>query len=210
MGSAAAKGSERSAAYGKGERIAMIPALWQFFYWLWVGSEIVIGVGTRTKKSTGQTHDRGSLLLLWLVLVVSLTAAIWHSEVTPPDMFGGPHILKWIGLVILIMALAIRWTAIYTLGKAFSSNVAILDSQKLNQSGIYRFVRHPSYLGLWLVFIAVGVHSRNWLSFALATIPTTAALLYRIHVEEDALIQAFGDQYIVYAKSTKRLIPGIY
>jgi len=188
----------------------MIPALWQLFYWLWVASEVVIGVGTRTKNSTGKTRDRGSLILLWIVIVSSMTAAIWHSEIAPPDMFGGAHILKLIGLIVLMIALAIRWTAIYTLGKAFSSNVAILDSQKLNRSGIYRFVRHPSYLGLWLAFLAVGMHSRNWLSFAIATIPTTAALLYRIHVEESALIQAFGDDYRDYSKSTKRLIPGLY
>jgi protein-S-isoprenylcysteine O-methyltransferase Ste14 len=125
-------------------------------------------------------------------------------------MFGGPHILKVIGLLVLILALIIRWTAIYTLGKAFSSNVAILDEQKLNRSGLYRYVRHPSYLGLFLVFVAVGIHSRNWLSFALASVPTGAALLYRIHVEESALLQAFGQDYLEYSKVTKRLIPGVY
>jgi protein-S-isoprenylcysteine O-methyltransferase len=188
----------------------MIPIAWQIVYWIWVASEIVIGIGTRTKRSTGKTHDRGSLTLLWIVIVGSLTAAIWHSEVAQPDMFGGPHILKVIGLLVLILALIIRWTAIYTLGKAFSSNVAILDEQKLNRSGLYRHVRHPSYLGLFLVFVAVGIHSRNWLSFALATVPTGAALLYRIHVEESALLQAFGQDYLEYSKVTKRLIPGVY
>jgi protein-S-isoprenylcysteine O-methyltransferase Ste14 len=42
------------------------------------------------------------------------------------------------------------------------------------------------------------------------TLPTTAALLYRIHVEEAALNQAFGAQYQAYSATTKRLIPGIY
>jgi protein-S-isoprenylcysteine O-methyltransferase Ste14 len=125
-------------------------------------------------------------------------------------MFGGAHILKVVGLIILILALIIRWTAIYTLGRAFSSNVAILDSQKLNRTGLYRYVRHPSYLGLFLVFVAVGIHSRNWLSLVLATVPTGAALLYRIHVEEAALRQAFGEEYLSYSKVTKRLIPGVY
>jgi protein-S-isoprenylcysteine O-methyltransferase Ste14 len=125
-------------------------------------------------------------------------------------MFGGIHALKTAGLLILIFALIIRWSAIYTLGKSFSSNVAILDSQKLNRSGLYRFVRHPSYLGLILVFLAVGIHSRNWLSLAIAVVPTTTAVLYRIHVEESALTRAFGKEYIDYSKVTKRLIPGLY
>jgi protein-S-isoprenylcysteine O-methyltransferase Ste14 len=88
--------------------------------------------------------------------------------------------------------------------------VAIRDSQTLNRAGLYRVIRHPSYLGLLIVFIAIGVHSRNWLSFAIVLIPTTAALLYRIRVEETALVQAFGDDYVAYSQTTKRLIPGLF
>jgi protein-S-isoprenylcysteine O-methyltransferase Ste14 len=188
----------------------MIPFAWQILYWLWVASEIVIGVATHTNRSSGKTHDRGSLVLLWILIFSAMTAAIWISEAHPANMFGGAHILKLIAVTVLVIALIIRWTAIVSLGKAFSSNVAILDSQKLHRSGFYRFVRHPSYLGLLLVFLAVGIHSRNWLSFVLATVPTTAALVYRLHVEEAALTHAFGKEYVDYSKVTKRLIPGVY
>jgi protein-S-isoprenylcysteine O-methyltransferase Ste14 len=41
-------------------------------------------------------------------------------------------------------------------------------------------------------------------------IPILIALLYRIKVEESALIQAFGDEYREYAWTTKRLVPKIY
>jgi protein-S-isoprenylcysteine O-methyltransferase Ste14 len=187
-----------------------LPIAWQILYWTWVASEVVIGVGTRTRRSTGKVHDRGSLALLWVVVFSSMTAAIWVGETTPPNMFGGTRSLKLAGLIVLVVALVIRWTAIYTLGKSFSSNVAILDSQKLKRSGLYRFVRHPSYLGLILVFFAVGLHSRNWLSFVIAVVPTTAAMLYRIHVEESALVRAFGEEYVVYSKQVSRLIPGLY
>jgi protein-S-isoprenylcysteine O-methyltransferase Ste14 len=37
-----------------------------------------------------------------------------------------------------------------------------------------------------------------------------AALLYRIHVEEFALEDAFGEQYAEYRKTTKRLIPWVW
>ena len=42
------------------------------------------------------------------------------------------------------------------------------------------------------------------------TPPERAALLYRIHVEEAALTGAFGQEYVEYSRTTKRLIPGIY
>jgi len=188
----------------------IVSLLWRILYWTWVASEVIVGVATRTKHSTGKVHDRGSLVLLWIVIFTCNTAAIWISETVPPTMFGGAQMLKTAGLIVLVVALIIRWTAILTLGKAFSSNVAIRDSQQLNRSGLYSLVRHPSYLGLVLVFLAIGLHSRNWLSFAIVLIPTTAALLYRIQVEEAALLRAFGEEYVAYSKATKRLIPGIY
>jgi protein-S-isoprenylcysteine O-methyltransferase Ste14 len=64
-------------------------------------------------------------------------------------------------------------------------------------------------LGLLLVFLAIGLHSRNWIAFAIVLLPSSAALLYRIHVEEAVLQVAFGSEYAAYSKRTKRLIPGV-
>jgi protein-S-isoprenylcysteine O-methyltransferase Ste14 len=75
---------------------------------------------------------------------------------------------------------------------------------------LYRFVRHPSYSGLLLILLAVGLHSRNWAALLVLIVPTTAALLYRIHIEEAALSEAFGAQYTDYEKGTRRLVPGLY
>jgi protein-S-isoprenylcysteine O-methyltransferase Ste14 len=110
----------------------------------------------------------------------------------------------------MVAGLALRWTAFFSLGKAFSANVAIRDTQTLNRSGLYAVVRHPSYAGLLIIFLAIALAEKNWLSAAIVFILPTAALLYRIHVEEIALREAFGDQYVDYSRTTKRLIPGIY
>jgi protein-S-isoprenylcysteine O-methyltransferase Ste14 len=61
-----------------------------------------------------------------------------------------------------------------------------------------------------LIFIAMGLSTRNWLGLALIVMPPFAALLYRIHVEEAALTGAFGGEYVEYSRTTKRLIPGVY
>jgi len=114
------------------------------------------------------------------------------------------------GLVIFAAGLALRWTAIATLGRSFSANVAIHENQKLYRKGLFALVRHPSYSGMMVIFLAIGLNTRNWIGLAVVVIPTTASVLYRIHVEEMALRAAFGQQYVEYSKSTKRLIPGIY
>ena len=184
--------------------------VWQVLTSGWFVSEVILGVATRTKRGTGNVRDRGSLVVLWIVIVAAVTLSRWIGDSQPRNMFGGAHWLGTVGIIIMLAGLAIRWTAIVSLGKAFSSNVAIRDSQKIKKNGLYRFIRHPSYLGLLLVFLAVGVHSRNWIACAAAFLPTTAAMLYRIHVEEGALRSAFGEEYVAYSRGTKRLVPGLY
>jgi protein-S-isoprenylcysteine O-methyltransferase Ste14 len=88
--------------------------------------------------------------------------------------------------------------------------VAIHATQKLNQSGLFRLMRHPSYTGMMLIFLAMGLATRSWLGLGIIVGLPAAALLYRMHVEEAALTGAFGEEYVEYSQRTKRLIPGIY
>lgn len=188
----------------------MVSLIWHVLYWMWVASEVFIAAATRTKRSMGSVRDRGSLLILWAVIATALTACEWVRAIVAPNMFGGAAWLKLAGVIVIVSGLSIRWIAIFTLGKSFSANVAIRDAQTIHKAGVYRFIRHPSYLGLWLVFLATGLHSSNWISFGLAVVPTSAVLLYRIRIEEAALRDAFGEEFVVYSRKTKRFIPGVY
>lgn len=187
-----------------------VATIWQIFYWGWVAGEVFIAVATRTKSRSGKVQDRGSQLLLWIVIFASLTACEVSRRLFPANTFGGTSWLETVAVILLAAAIIFRLTAIIILGKAFSANVAIKDSQRICKAGPYRFLRHPSYLGLLLVFLAIGIHSRNWLNFAEVMVPTTIALVYRIAVEEKALRAAFGEEYITYSRATWRIIPGVY
>ncbi len=187
-----------------------VQALGKALYICWVLSEVAIFVFTQTRSGKGEIKDRGSLLLLWVVIFASLYLGPRYAATHAPNMFGNAEWIRYAGLALLIFGLAIRWTAVVTLGRAFSANVAIRSEQRLKTDGLFRFVRHPSYLGLLLVIVAVGLHGHNWIAFAIAVIPPFAAISYRIHVEEAALKSAFGSAYDAYSRRTKRLIPGIY
>ena len=184
--------------------------LWTILFYGWTASEIVIAVAMRTRKSGGKVRDRGSLLVMWAAIIPAITAAEFIGHMPLARIWNGRHWLTLAAIVVIIAGLMIRWTAILSLGRAFSANVAIRPEQAIYRSGLYRWVRHPSYTGLLLVFVAIALHERNWLAAAVVLLPTTAAVLYRIHVEEAALGEAFGAEYTTYCKTTWRLIPGVY
>lgn len=184
--------------------------IWKTLLYGWPISELLLAVTTHTRKSGGSLRDRGSLLVLWGTIFSSMTAAGWMPVWAPRAAFVVPHWLGCAALALMIAGLVVRWTAIISLGKAFSVNVAIRNEQTLYRSGLYRVVRHPSYSGMLICFVAIAVVEQNWISVAVVLLFPAAALLYRIHVEERALNEAFGAQYAEYSKATMRLIPGIY
>jgi protein-S-isoprenylcysteine O-methyltransferase Ste14 len=177
---------------------------------VWLVGEILIAVLTLTRKGQGKVQDRGTQIILWIVIVASLRTDEWLHTIFPVDMPGSDSWLQPVALGILILGLGVRAIAVFTLGKAFSANVAVRTGQQLRRSGLYRIVRHPSYFGLELILLAFALHTRTWACLAVVLVPSTLALLYRIHVEEIALRQAFGPDYEDYSRSTKRLFPGIY
>lgn len=184
--------------------------LFKYLFWAWTASEFLLQVVTRTRRSGGELKDRGSLLLLLPAIFCSIWVASWYGEVHGRTMLNGIHGLKTAALLLLIAGLIVRWTAILSLGRSFSTNVAIRPTQTVKRDGLYRWVRHPSYTGMLLIFAAVGLSIRNWISLSVMLVFPTAALLYRIQVEERALNEAFGQEYSKYSRDTKRLLPWIY
>ncbi len=176
----------------------------------WPISEIVLGFAKRARHSNASVRDRGSLAVLWTVIVISVASGIILQSVGPGRMAASPRTIQVIAVVLLVIGLIIRWGSILTLGRLFSTSVAIQADHRIIRSGPYRVVRHPSYSGLLLAFAGLGVAYGSWLSLTVIIIPITAALLYRIHVEEHALLESFGSEYSDYRRTTKRLIPWVY
>jgi protein-S-isoprenylcysteine O-methyltransferase Ste14 len=114
------------------------------------------------------------------------------------------------GLALLLAGVAFRWAAIYTLGKYFTGTVLIKDDHCLIRTGPYKYLRHPAYTGSLVAHLGLGLSFSNWFSLTLSTVPYFVAAAYRMRVEEQALGGAFGEEYVTYSRSTKRLIPKVY
>lgn len=89
--------------------------LWEVLFSIWLFSEIFVALGMRTRNSGGNTRDRGTQLLLWIVIFFSIFACESIGESHAPTMFGGAHWLKIVAILVFILGLAIRWTAIISL-----------------------------------------------------------------------------------------------
>jgi protein-S-isoprenylcysteine O-methyltransferase Ste14 len=177
---------------------------------LWPLAEVVLALSSHARRHAATKRDRGSLLLLWVSIGAGIAAALVLRAVPATRMRLPVPWLLGLALALFLGGLAIRLTAIITLGRFFTSTVTIQDQHRVITTGLYRWVRHPSYAGLLLAFLGVACSYGNWLSLAAVCVPITAAVLYRIHVEEAALTEAFGDEYSEYRARTRRLIPGLY
>lgn len=177
---------------------------------VWAIGEIALALFTTTRRNQGTIYDRGTQIILWVVIIASFKIDEWMHSFFPVDMPGSDSWLRPAAFWVFVIGLGIRAAAIVTLGRTFSANVALHAGQQIQRNGLYSIVRHPSYLGLELILLACALHARTWACFAVAFVPSTLAILYRIHVEEAALRLAFGNAYEDYSRSTKRLIPGVY
>ncbi len=155
--------------------------------------------------------DRGSFVVMSIVtgggvVVACVLAAFWASAAIP--RFRAQVTIA--GIVVILLGAALRWWAIFTLGRYFTFDVAVRSTQSVVQSGPYRFVRHPSYTAILIMLLGVGMALTNWASLVAMLAGGLIGLLYRVNVEEHALVEALGQPYRDYMRHTKRFIPFMY
>ena len=176
---------------------------------IWFSSEITL---SKLKKGYNSKidYDQSSLKILWITIAVSIPLGIFLVKTNILISESLSIFVYYTGVGLICLGLIIRWNSIFILKKFFTVNVSISENHKLVKSGIYKYIRHPSYSGSLLSFLGLGIVFNNWSTFVVFFMPILIAFLYRIYIEENALIRAFGNQYIEYMQNSKKLVPGIY
>jgi protein-S-isoprenylcysteine O-methyltransferase Ste14 len=180
-----------------------------FFSLLFLISEILLVLTKHSvRKSVARQKDRGSLIFMWTAICAGLTFGFINARYTSWNM--ADYFIAAVGIIMIIAGFAIRWTAIIQLKRAFTVDVAINSAHELKTNGLYKIIRHPSYLGLLLIMTGEAISMASLISFAVVFLPVCIAVIYRIHVEEQLLKEAFGEKYSIYKLNTKIIIPFIY
>jgi len=173
--------------------------------WLILDGMIVF----RRMSGKAQNRDRFSLRVVAFGNMISWIAGTWLAY-RQLGMIRPTLPAQIIGLLIMVSGIAVRSIAIAQLGRLHTPNVAVLDDHEVFDQGLYRRIRHPSYLGALIAFLGFSLALGSWLSLIVIMALSLFVYLFRIHEEEAALAAGLGEQYADYRRRTWRLVPGVF
>lgn len=170
----------------------------------------VVSLFTKANISSGQREDRGNrwvfVAFMALGILLGLLPA-WMDRLNFWTVDGGT--VRWVGVVLYTIGGVVRIWPVFVLGNRFSGLVAIQKEHKLETGNIYRYVRHPSYVGMVLICAGWALTFRSGVGL-LITALMVIVLMGRVRSEEALLRSEFGEEYEAYARRTARFVPGVF
>ena len=158
----------------------------------------------------GVRSDRGSFFVIYISIVAAMLGGFALAGVHGAAIRAARWPIFVVGVALMATGIAIRQWAILLLGKLFTTDVRVHSDQQVIDSGPYRWVRHPSYTGLLMIFAGIGLALGNWAALAALLLLPASGLVYRIRVEERALAEGLGEPYRRFAAGRARLVPRVW
>jgi len=175
---------------------------------------IIMFLTSSGNKSSLRKSDRGTV---WLVLIAwccsVMAGAYFRSQSVPAFMRNWllPHFVYYVGILLIVVGVVIRCSAVLTLKRAFTLSVQTTNDQHLITTGLYHIVRNPAYTGSIISLLGVAFAYRHILGIIFVLILCLICYGVRIHVEEKALKKQFQAEFVQYCVATRfKLIPGIF
>ncbi len=110
--------------------------------------------------------------------------------------------------ILFICGAVLRVVAIYQIGSvAFKFDIVFRQEQRLKTDQLYGLVRHPSYTSMMIVVLSYAVIAHSFVWGAVGIVTAWAGFQYRIHHEETALAEKFGEEYQVFRAHTGMWLP---
>jgi protein-S-isoprenylcysteine O-methyltransferase Ste14 len=160
--------------------------------------------------SSGRREDTANRWILLPFLVIGLILG-WLPAYTDRRDIGtvDGDVVRYLGVAIYVVGIVLRLAPVFVLGRRFSGLVAIQEGHELVTGGLYRVIRHPSYLGLILGLFGWALVFRSAIGLLVSCL-LIPLLVARMNSEEALLESEFGQQYADYRRRTWRLLPFLY
>ena len=114
--------------------------------------------------------------------------------------------LRWLGAILMAVCVPLFYWLFSSLDRNITHTVAIRQEHTLVTHGPYHWVRNPLYSVGFLFFLGLSLLTANWFIFVTMLI-TFGILLVRTPIEEEKLVERFGDEYRQYMRKTGRFLP---
>lgn len=141
------------------------------------------------------------------VLAMKAPNSAWIPAWFARRSLPGVPVTAWVGVALGVTGLLVRLWSVLTLRERYTRTLLIQEGHKVERDGPYRWVRHPGYLGSLLALGGFALSSGNSIAFFSSLLALVAAYRYRIHVEDEMLLAAFGDEYAKYRREVPALVP---
>jgi protein-S-isoprenylcysteine O-methyltransferase Ste14 len=156
------------------------------------------------RNKTVRSYNKSTTYFLTITYIVLATIIGAHIV----SAKGINFYFLTLGLLVYFISTVLRRKAIKTLGEYFELNVAFAQDHKLFTSGIYSIMRHPYYCGALLEVIALPIAFNALEGLFFCLLVNVPLWIYRITIEERALVDFFGDQYLQYCRVVPLIFPG--
>jgi protein-S-isoprenylcysteine O-methyltransferase Ste14 len=168
-----------------------------------------IRIGQEAKSFERGQFDQRSTVYIGIAYLLSILAVLGSWFFNKLKIGTLPAWIGWLGLVVALCGLLIRWRANRVLGAFYTRTLKVTENQFIVRAGPYRVIRHPGYLGSILMWVGAATATANWIVILIALVAMLSAYHYRIQNEEKMLMTTNAD-YAEYRSRTWRLIPLIY
>ena len=166
-----------------------------------------VGQNQENRKSDAPTSKIDLILIQILSLAVVILAPFSDSHSS--GVLNAGNIVRYIGVLITIPGFVLMQAGEKYLAKQFSVEVTLQKEHKLIQSGPYKAIRHPRYLGILIFFTGISLTFRSLLGI-LTVLALAGVLIWRVCAEETMLHKEFGKEWEEYQAKTWRLIPYLF
>lgn len=114
--------------------------------------------------------------------------------------------LRIMGAVIGLLGVLVFAASVITMKDSWRAGVSEAEKTDLVTDGIYQISRNPAFLGFDLVYIGLLLMFFNWFLLGISALAMLMLHLQIVNVEEDFLIEAFGQEYLDYRKRVCRYL----
>ena len=118
-----------------------------------------------------------------------------------------PAFLPWCGSATMLAALWLFWRSHSDLGLNWSAFLEMRQDHQLIRQGVYRSIRHPMYVSIFLFGLAQALLLQNWIAGLSGLVTFLPLYVVRTPREERMMREWFGEEYQDYMRQTGRIIP---